>query len=135
LSSLFSKEFFSHISTLDKKVNNKNEEWVVLGSNSWVKGAEESEQWCKDNNLEYNVLWGLQPNEFLTKLAKSKGVCFLPSGLDTCPRFIIEAKLLGCELKLNENVQHSDEEWFNKDRDEMIEYLKSRPAFFWENAF
>ncbi len=135
LSSLFADEFFSFIKNLENKTQNKNDEWVVLGSNSWVKGAEESEQWCKDKELKYSVLWGLQPNEFLTKLAKSKGVCFLPSGLDTCPRFIIEAKLLGCELKLNENVQHCGEEWFNKDKDEMIEYLKSRPAFFWENAF
>ena len=38
-------------------------------------------------------------------------------------------------MELNENVQHSDEEWFNKDYDGMIEYLKSRPQYFWENAF
>tara|TARA_B100000214_G_scaffold354178_1_gene310829 strand:+ start:930 stop:3011 length:2082 start_codon:yes stop_codon:yes gene_type:complete len=135
LSSLFGKSFFTYIEGLENKTKNKKDGWVVLGSNSWVKGAEESEQWCKDSDLDYEVLWGLKPEEFLTKLAKAKGVCFLPSGLDTCPRFIIEAKLLGCELELNENVQHSEEEWFNRDRDGIIEYLKSRPVYFWENAF
>ena len=135
LSSLFAEQFFEALQGLERHCRNKNDKWIVLGSNSWVKGAQESEDWCKDNNLEYEVLWGLDPREFLIKLASSKGVCFKPSGLDTCPRLVIEAKLLGCELELNENVQHCDEEWFNSDRKSIIEYLKSRPAYFWENAF
>ena len=136
LSSMFDNEFFTVIEELRQKTKgSRSNTWVVLGSNSWVKGAQESEEWCKENNLDYEVLWGLEPVEFLKKLAVSKGVCFKPSGLDTCPRFVIEAKLLGCKMELNENVQHSDEEWFNKDYDGMIEYLKSRPQYFWENAF
>ena len=71
----------------------------------------------------------------LTKLAKSKGVCFKPTGLDTCPRFIIEAKLLGCELELNDNVQHTSEEWFNTDNTaSIVEYLKNRKDLFWRTV-
>jgi len=136
LSSLFGSEFFKVIESFKEQAKDKKKEnWVVLGSDSWVKGAQESEEWCKKNKLEYEVLWGLKPIQFLEKLALSKGVCFKPGGLDTCPRFIIEAKLLGCELELNENVQHCEEEWFNKDYEEIVKYLKSRPSYFWENAF
>lgn len=136
LSSIFGEEFFDKIEDLRTRTRgSRSNTWVVLGSNSWVKGAEESEQWCKDANVDYEVLWGLKPSDFLEKLAVSKGVCFKPSGLDTCPRFVIEAKLLGCKMELNENVQHCDEEWFNKDYDGIVEYLKSRPKYFWENAF
>ena len=106
-----------------------------MGSSSWVKGVQESEDWCKENNLDYEVVSGLAPQQFLEKLAQAKGLCFKPSGLDTCPRLVIEAKLLGCELSLNENVQHSNEDWFNGTREEMIEYLQGRVADFWENAF
>lgn len=136
LSSMFGKEFFQIIDHLKNETKgSRNNSWIVLGSNSWVKGAQESEDWCKENNLDYEVLWGLDPAEFLKKLSVAKGVCFKPAGLDTCPRFIIEAKLLGCKMELNENVQHCDEEWFNKDHDGIVEYLKSRPQYFWENAF
>ena len=136
LSSMFGKEFFQIIDHLKNETKgSRNNSWIVLGSNSWVKGAQESEEWCKENNLDYEVLWGLDPAEFLKKLSVAKGVCFKPAGLDTCPRFIIEAKLLGCKMELNENVQHCDEEWFNKDHDGIVEYLKSRPQYFWENAF
>lgn len=136
LSSLFGKDFFAVIESLKKENKGmRSNKWVVMGSDSWVKGAQESEDWCKEKGLDYEVLWGLEPFDFLKKLATSKGVCFKPGGLDTCPRFVIEAKLLGCEMELNENVQHCEEEWFNKDHDGIVEYLRSRPVYFWENAF
>jgi len=136
LSSLFDAEFFQRVESLNKKYEGKkNGKWIVLGSESWVKGAAESEAWCKEHNKSYEVVNGLDPLDFLEKLAESEGVCFKPVGLDTCPRFIIEAKLLGCKLELNENVQHRDEGWFNTSAEEMKEYLQSRSSFFWEKAF
>ncbi len=133
LSSLFGDEFFKKIDSA--RGRKKDNRWVILGSQSWVKGARESEEWCKANDLPFDVVWNLSPGEFLDKLASSKGICFKPGGLDTCPRFVIEAKLLDCELELNENVQHSNEEWFTGTHEETIEYLRSRPGFFWETAF
>ena len=62
----------------------------------------------------------------------SKGICFKPTALDTCPRFVIEAKTLGCELELNDNVQHLKENWFNNSSvEEMLDYLKTRRETFW----
>ena len=70
--------------------------------------------------------------QLLRKLSKFKGLSFHPLGDDTCPRTVIEAKLLGLELSLNDKVQHKDEEWFNKDRSEIEDYLLSRHEVFWE---
>ena len=47
---------------------------------------------------------------------------------------MIEAKLLGCELILNDNVQHKDEEWFAGSIEETFEYLESRTKVFWESV-
>ena len=104
-------------------------------SRSWVKGLNETEAHCKEKGYDYEVLWNLPYQQFLEKMAESKGLCFKPTGLDTCPRMVIEAKLLDCELDLNNRVQHSEEPWFNKGYEEIVEYLKSRPAFFWDNSF
>ena len=137
LSSLFDDNFFKYISAVKEKYKNKKKtKWLVMGSNSWVKGVQESEDWCIENNLDYEVVQGLKPEEFLNKLAQSKGLCFKPGGLDTCPRLVIEAKLLGCELELNDNVQHANEDWFvTDDTSKIIEYLSSRKSVFWDNAF
>ena len=77
-------------------------------------------------------MWNKPYSEVLETLAQSKGMVFLPRGGDTCPRTVIEGKLLGCELILNENVQHKDEIWFNDC--EMIDtesYLYAARNRFW----
>ncbi len=134
LSSVFDNAFFDVLTKL-RMVQNKNDKWLVQGSNSWVKGVMESANWCEENNKPHEIIGGLNYLEFLTKVNNAKGVCFLPKGMDTCPRFIIEAKLLGCELQLNEHVQHAGEDWFEGDIEDAIDYLKTRRDFFWMNAF
>ena len=132
LSSVFDKNFFETIENLNNDKKSERHKWLVLGSRSWVKGFSESEKWCKDNNLDYEVVSGLAYDEILKKLSQSKGICFKPTGLDTCPRYVIEAKLLGCEMELNDNVQHLKEEWFDTDDTEkIINYLKDRKNIFW----
>ena len=135
LSSTFEDAFFDKINDLNEKnKNTERKKWLVLGSRSWVKGAQQSENWCKENNLDYEVVNNISHDDMLKKLSLAKGICFKPSGLDTCPRFVIEAKLLGCELELNENVQHLDEPWFATDNvDEIMSYLKTRRQFFWSH--
>jgi glycosyltransferase involved in cell wall biosynthesis len=110
----------------------KRSGWVVLDSPSWVKGADEAKAWCKANDKEMISLWGLPYDQVLHKLAQAEGFVYLPSGMDTCPRMVIEAKLLGCELQLNNNVLHKDEIWF--DTDDMLDtesYLYMTRSRFW----
>jgi glycosyltransferase involved in cell wall biosynthesis len=103
-----------------------------LGSQSWVKGFDQAEKWCKDNNLDYEVVWNLPYAALLEKLAQAEGFVYLPNGADTCPRMVIEAKLLGCKLHLNDFVQHAREDWFDtQDIIAIEEYLYSARSRFW----
>ena len=109
----------------------KNNEWIILKSDSWVKGMKDCITFAKENDLSYKLVGGVPHTEMLKILSESKGLIFLPKGGDTCPRLVIEAYLLGCDLELNKNVMHKDEAWFIKTRDDCIEYLLSRADFFW----
>jgi glycosyltransferase involved in cell wall biosynthesis len=135
LSSVFDDDFFAQLKILRKKYEHAERKgWIVLGSNSWIKGAQEAEGWCKDNEKEYEVLWGLPYSDVLDKLANAKGFVYLPQGMDTCPRMVIEAKLLGCELHLNDYVQHKNELWFDTDDDFDTEaYLYAARERFWNS--
>ena len=128
LNSVLSEETLEYIESLD--TTNKVDKWIIMNSESWIKGVDDAVNYAKENNLEYELLWGLEHEEFLWKLAESKGLIFLPKAGDTCPRMVVEAKLLDCELVLNDNVQHKDEEWFAT-RDSTLEYLRSRTDVFW----
>ena len=129
LSSVFSSDTLNYIETLE--TNNKKDNWIILNSSSWIKGVGDAVKYAKQNNLQYELVGGLNYKEFLMKLASSKGLIFLPPGGDTCPRMVIEAKLLGCELILNNNVQHKDEAWFET-RESCFEYLRTRTSVFWD---
>ena len=133
LSSVFSSETLGYIKALHAKhAGLPRSKWIVLGSDSWVKGKDAAIKWCQDNNKEYEVIWNIPYNEVIDKLATAEGFVYLPEGGDTCPRMVIEAKLLGCKLHLNDNVQHKDEEWFNTDDlDAISDYLFTSPKLFW----
>ena len=128
LSSVFSMGDLRFIESI--KNNEKNENYIILGSDSPVKGTSECVQYAEENNLSYELIANLPYHELLIKLSTSKGLIFRPVASDTCPRLVIEAMLLGCELHLNEHVQHKDEEWF-KNQEDCYQYLLSRADAFW----
>jgi glycosyltransferase involved in cell wall biosynthesis len=133
LSSVFSDQFWLELKLLREKYEGtERKDWLVLGSPSWIKGAQDAEQWCKDNGKDYEVLWGLEYADVLDKLAQAEGFVYLPRGGDTCPRMVIEAKLLGCQLVLNDHVMHKDEIWFETDDPFDTEaYLYAARERFW----
>ena len=133
LSSVFDEKFFLNLRLLREKYQDQPRKgWLVLGSTSWIKGYDDAITWCEENNKDFEALMGLSHVNVLEKMAQAEGFVYLPKGGDTCPRMVIEAKLLGCELHLNDNVQHTSEIWF--DTDDMFDteaYLYAARELFW----
>ena len=128
LSSVFSPGDLRFMESI--KDNKKNNSYLILKSNSWIKGTNDTVKFAEKNNLKYELVGDLQYHELLIKMSTSKGLIFRPLGSDTCPRIVIEALLLGCDLILNDNVQHKEEEWF-LNREACIKYLSKRTEEFW----
>ena len=133
LSSVFDDKFFLQVHELREAAKNQErKKWVVLESNSWIKGTDAATNWCIENKKDFEVVGNLSYDVLLLKLAQSKGFVYLPHGGDTCPRMVIEARLLDCELHINENVQHANEEWFaTSNTTEIEEYLFGAREMFW----
>lgn len=109
----------------------KNNKHVMLGGGSWIKGLEQTERWCKENGKIYDKINDPNYQSFLVKLAQYDTFVFKPLDYDTCPRIVIEAKLLGLNLELNGNVLHKDEPWFTKDIESAENYLRNNANMFW----
>lgn len=133
LSSVFDAKTLGALKLLrEANKNAPRKGWIVLGSDSWIKGADDAKAWCEAQGKECEVVWNLPYQQVLEKLARAEGFVYLPKGGDTCPRMVIEAKLLGCKLQLNDNVLHKDEEWFDTDDlDSISDYLFVSPKHFW----
>ena len=128
LNSVFSKGDLRFIDSI--KDNEKNDKYLIVRTNSWIKGYENCVKYAQDNSLEAEVVAGLPYPELLIKLSTSKGLIFLPDGADTCPRLVMEAQMLGCETILNENVQHRYESWANS-AESCREHMYTRCSTFW----
>jgi hypothetical protein len=129
LSSIFDHDLIEKLI----QVNEENDgRWVILDSPSWIKGTQPTIKFAEENDLPYKLVGGVSYNDMLNTLSRSKGLIFRPLGGDTCPRIVIEAHLLGCELILNENVLHKEESWFTGTRQQSAEYLKNRSSYFWD---
>jgi len=127
LSSVFDIDTLNQMRSLPTDKNNK---WLIVNNGSWIKGTQAALDYASQHNLEYFLAENLSYIDMLSALASCRGLIFLPQGKDTCPRLVIEAKLLGCELIINDNVQHATEEWFD-DKESIYTYLEQRPAVFW----
>lgn len=128
LSSIFAAGDIQFMNSI--KNNEKNDKYLILGSDSWIKGTEDCVEYAKENNINYEIVSNLPYHELLIKMSTSRGLIFRPLGSDTCPRIVIEAKLLGCDVLLNECVQHKDEEWFQS-QEKAFDYLRNRADVFW----
>ena len=131
LSSIFSVGDLRFIDSI--KDNEKDENYLILNSNSWIKNTKGCVDYALRNNLNYKLIQGLPYHEVLIKMSTSKGLIFQPSGGDTCPRIVIEAKMLGCDIKLNDSVQHKNEQWFSNQQS-CYDYMSSRAQHFMENV-
>jgi len=132
LSSVFSEDFWVALKSIRETQSENRSGWIVLGSASWIKGTDDAVAWCKSQGHSYEVVQSLSPVDFLKKLSTAEGLVYLPKGGDTCPRMVIEAKLLGCKLHLNDYVEHATEEWFSSsDPLETESYLYAARETFW----
>ena len=133
LSSIFSVSDLEYIESLRKsrEDNFPINSFVIMNSNSWIKGVEETKTYLKNKEVNFEIVGGLKYHDMLSKLSNHKGLAFHPLGGDTCPRLVIEAKLLGLEIDVNENVQHTKELWWQKSIDEIESYLLEGHNRFW----
>jgi hypothetical protein len=139
LSSVFTKSEWRMIEdarTLQRGVHRKDM-WAFFDSDSWIKGAMDSEEACWNKAPKHGVVGfkDFDKMSLLNLFSEMSGFAFHPAGGDTCPRIVVEAKLMDCPLDINENVQMRDESWFKDGTYATIkEYLQGRPAVFWDHV-
>lgn len=105
----------------------------VQSSGNWIKGTEETVKYCNSKKFPVKVIPNMEYSMFLTEIAKCNVFVFHPLDKDTAPRVVIEAKLMGLDLDLNDNVQIKNESWLNGTHDDLLNHLKSQQQNFWKH--
>ena len=131
LSSVFSRNTLNYIAELQN--TRKNNKYLIYNTKAALKNTHGAIDFAKYNKLPFNLVGDLKYFEFLRELSRHKGLIYVPLAKDTCPRLVIEAALLHCELYLNEYVQHATEDWFQNEN-KINKHLAGRSQLFWEQT-
>lgn len=106
--------------------------WAVFKADGWNKGYKEAADYCKRNHLWRVDMKSGNWVHTMNKLARRKGLVFLPNAMESASRIAIEARILGLEVRVNSKVPIASEDWFNKSREEVAEYVRGRTQVFWD---
>ena len=111
--SLWSDDKLHFIESLINKETEKKEKYCIINSNNPIKGTRQAVEYCKLNNLEYDIVGPLPEKQLLEAMVQYKYFVFFPQVLETLSRITVEAKILGCKVLTKATMLGAaSEEWF-----------------------
>jgi len=121
-SSLWTEEFLEAAAKI--KIN-KTKNAAIIRSNNHIKNQSFAEEYCKNNNISYDLIEAPSSLELMKKLADYEYFVFFPKVLETLSRISIEAKMAGCKIITNKLLGVASEEWFKGDATQILEEMTS----------
>ena len=122
--SMWSDEDLDFIKTLNGG-EKKESVFAVMSSNNPIKKTADSINYCKANNLSYELISSLNYHDFLAELVKYEGLVFMPGAPESTPRIAIEAKMLNCKFISNKSlIGVAHEDYFHLSGNDMIQKVR-----------
>lgn len=107
--------------------NTKNKKYAIVNSNNPIKATQKSINFCKKNNLEYDLISSPNYNDFISALSEYESLVFFPKVLESFCRLTVEARMLNCSLKTNNNLGCTSESWFSEYKGkELIDFIRKK---------
>ncbi len=129
-SSAFNRYFFERIENSREKNIVKSGSTIFYSPHP-VKGYKQSRDYCINRGITPDEISNKTPDEVFNILEKSDQFVYLPIGMEWAGRMPVEARFLGCEVIVNENVGVAGESWWNLNDDYAYDFVKDTPARFW----
>lgn len=102
----------------------KTKNTCIVQSNSLIKGTQQSIDFCKNNNINFDLISNNDYALFLRSLRQYKSLVFFPILAETCSRLAVEARCVGCDVISWYKFGATDSNWFNLKEKELIQYLR-----------
>lgn len=115
------------INILKKNIGKQKDiEYAILETNNKNKGMYHSIDYCKNNNIKFNLIPFKKYESFIEELSRVKNLVFFPQWLETFSRVSVEAKILGCKLITNRLIGAASEEFFKKEPNDILQFLEKK---------
>ena len=123
--SLWSEQFLSFVENSLRLDAHKSNKAAIMKTSNHIKGQLEAEQYCRNNNIEYDLVEAPDPKSLFAKLLDYEYFVFLPKTPETFSRVFMEAKLAGCKVVTNSLVGAAHEEYTFDDPKVLLEEVRN----------
>ena len=104
----------------------KKEVCSVVKSPYLEKGVPEAIKFCIKEKLDYELISDKDYKKFLHKLGANKGLVFWSLLPETCGRIVVEAKMMGVNVRTTPLLGASHEPWFDLQGEELIDIMRNK---------
>jgi len=104
----------------------KIDKCAIMKSNIPHKNTQEAIQYCEAHSQDYELLETAPVADFLRKLGEYKTLVFLPKTPETLSRIVVEARMMGMNIKTTQNVGAIHEDWFEKKGIDLINLIRQK---------
>lgn len=118
---LWSIEDLNYMRTISKK--QKSNICSILDSKIPHKNTIGAVEYCKKNDINFELIKSNDYHTFLSLLGKNEKFCFIPQTPETLSRVVVEAKMMGVSVIANKLIGAIGEDWFSLSGDVLIEYM------------
>ena len=118
---LWSLESLEKMREISKR--KKNDQCSILQSRTPHKNTEGSIKHCLSNSIKYELVSSPDYFKFLEKLGSNQKFIFLPKTPETLSRVVVEARMMGCSVMVNDLIGATSEPWFNLKGEELIDFM------------
>ena len=103
----------------------KKNKYAIINSPNPIKKTKETEQFCKERNIDYDLISSSNYQEFLQIMSQYRGLVFRTGHPEPTPRIAIEAKMLNCKFISQKNlIGVAHEDYFSLSGTELISKVK-----------
>tara|TARA_Y100001938_G_C7992072_1_gene380020 strand:- start:305 stop:832 length:528 start_codon:yes stop_codon:yes gene_type:complete len=103
----------------------KNNKFAIIKTSNPTKRMPQTIEFCKKNNLPFDLISSQNYEEFIRILANYSGLAFMTGHPEPTPRVAIEAKMLNCKFLAPKHlISVAHEDYFHLVGLEMVEQVR-----------
>ena len=104
----------------------KADKCAIMVSPNWHKSTQQAVQFCKAKEIDVDLIYPCDYNEFLERLGQNTKFIFLPKTPETLSRIVVEARMMGMSIIANNNIGATKEEWFSLKGPDLIKVMREK---------
>jgi GT2 family glycosyltransferase len=112
-------DFMENMLTVQKK-----NVFSILDSKTPHKNTFGAIKYCR--NKDYELVSSTDQHQFLKSIGSNSKFCFLPKTPETLSRVVVEARMMGCEVHVNNLVGATSEPWFSLKGLDLINAMREK---------